>query len=189
MIKEKQSVRPESITVQWKLLLTKKFTAVANLPRHGLPRRFTPRSGHAVLRETAKNPRAPSQILQASISMLNVKVHPSTSRKKLNKLPRESLFSLKKNLAAQLSLQGCIWTNHRISGTMSLGQKKPQRKYLVIMQSTEFSENQTQHVNTNTSFQTSSTWWRADYLGFQPRILGTLQSWSSSWACLYTKVF
>ena len=38
-----------------------------------------------MLRETAKNPRATSQAPQASVSMLNVKVHESTIRERLNK--------------------------------------------------------------------------------------------------------
>jgi len=44
-----------------------------------------------MFRETAKNPRATSQTLQASVSMLNVKVHDR----------RKPLLS-KKNMAAQL---------------------------------------------------------------------------------------
>ncbi|XP_053577468.1 uncharacterized protein LOC128666737 isoform X3 [Bombina bombina] len=63
----------------------KTFKTVANLPRSGRPSKFTPRSDRAMLREIAKKPRVTSQTLQASVSMLNVKVHNSTIRKRLNK--------------------------------------------------------------------------------------------------------
>jgi len=63
----------------------KSFKTAVNLLRSGHHNRFTPRSDHAILRETAKNAQAPFQTLQASLSMLNVKVHDSTIRKKLNK--------------------------------------------------------------------------------------------------------
>nr|XP_028576306.1 zinc finger protein 577-like isoform X2 [Podarcis muralis] len=66
----------------------KTFQTVANLPRSGRPSKFTPRSDRAMLREIAKNPRVTSQALQASVSMLNVKVHDSTIRKRLNMLGR-----------------------------------------------------------------------------------------------------
>ena len=63
----------------------------------------TPRSDCAMLRETLKKPRATSQTLQASVSMLKVKVHDSTVRKRLNKdglfgrAAGESLFSVKEH--------------------------------------------------------------------------------------------
>jgi len=64
------------------------------------PSRSTPRSDRAMLRETAINPRATSQTPQASVSMLNVKVHDSRIRKTLNKgwkgCRRKSLFFLKR---------------------------------------------------------------------------------------------
>jgi len=89
----------------------KTFKAVANL---GRPSKFNPRSDCAMLRETVENPRATSQTLQASVSMLNVKVHDSKVRKRLNKYglsgrdAGESLFSLKKTLQPNLGLQSCI---------------------------------------------------------------------------------
>lgn len=49
---------------KWKM-----FKTVASRSRRGRPSEFTPKS---VLRETAKNPRASSHTLQASLSMLNV---------------------------------------------------------------------------------------------------------------------
>ena len=57
-----------------------------------------------------KNPRATSQTLRASVSMLNVKVHDSTIRKRLNKYGLfgragwESLFSLKRTWQHRLGL-------------------------------------------------------------------------------------
>ena len=53
------------------------FKTAVNLPRSGHPSKFTPRF--------AKHPRATSQTLQASVSMLNVKVHDSTIRNRQNK--------------------------------------------------------------------------------------------------------
>jgi len=67
-----------------------------------------------MLSEPLKNPRAPSQTLQASVSMLKVKVHDSTVRKRLNKdglfgrVAGESLFSLKRTWQHSLGLQSCI---------------------------------------------------------------------------------
>ena len=119
-----------------------------------------------------KNPRATSQTLQASVSVLNVKVHDSTIRKRLNKyglfgrVGGESLFSLK-------SLQSCIWTNHKTSGTMSFGQTRPKWRCLVIMHSSTSGENQTCHTNCQ------ARWWRADDLGLFWD-LGTLQSTMNS---------
>ena len=90
------------------------FKTVANLPRSGRPSNFTPRSDHAMLREIAKNPGVTSQTLQASVSMLNVKVHDSIIRKRLNKyglfgrVARRKPLLSKKNMAEGLGLQSCI---------------------------------------------------------------------------------
>ena len=67
----------------------------------------------AMLRETAKNPRAASQTLRASVSMLNhskskSKIHHSTVKKRMNnyglfgKFVRRKPLLSKKNMAAQL---------------------------------------------------------------------------------------
>jgi len=62
----------------------------------------------------AKNPRATSQTLQASVSMLNVRVYDSSIRKRLNKydsfgrVAGESLFSLKRTWQHALGLQSHI---------------------------------------------------------------------------------
>jgi len=61
-----------------------------------------------------KNPIVTSQTLQASVSMLNIKVHDSTIRNRLNKyglfgrVAGESLFSLKRTWQHSLGLQSCI---------------------------------------------------------------------------------
>ena len=61
-----------------------------------------------------KKPRATSQTLQASVSVLKVKGHDSTVRKRLNKdglfgrAAGESLFSLKRTWQHSLGLQSCI---------------------------------------------------------------------------------
>ncbi|KAF3698918.1 hypothetical protein EXN66_Car014605 [Channa argus] len=53
-----------------------------------------------MLKEIQKNPRAASQTLQVSLTMLNVKVQDSTFTRRLNKysleLPGENLFCLKR---------------------------------------------------------------------------------------------
>jgi len=85
-----------------------KLCAVHHSTERKIIHMFTPRSDRSMLRETAKYPRATSQTLQASVSMLKVKVHDSTIRKRLNKyglfgrFAGESLFSLKR--AGQHSL-------------------------------------------------------------------------------------
>lgn len=56
----------------------KTFRTVSSLLRTGCPSTFTPRSDHAMLLKIAKYPRVTSQILQALVSMLNIKVHDST---------------------------------------------------------------------------------------------------------------
>lgn len=74
--------------------------------------------------------------IQASFRVSNVKVHDSTIKKQsmacLEKLPRESLL-YKNNIAAGLqSLRTKTFrTNHKTSGKMSLGQKRPKLKGLV----------------------------------------------------------
>ena len=87
----------------------KTFKTVANLPR-----KFTPWSDCSMFRDTVKNPRATSQTLQASVSMLNVRVYDSSIRKRLNKydsfgrVAGESLFSLKRTWQHALGLQSHI---------------------------------------------------------------------------------
>lgn len=52
----------------------KTFKTVTNLPRSASHRKFTSKSNSTMLRETAKNPSATSQTVQASISVLHRKV-------------------------------------------------------------------------------------------------------------------
>jgi len=81
----------------------KTFKTVANLPRRGHPSKFTPRSDRVMVREIADSPRTTPQTLQASVNMLNHKVHGSTIRKNgtsmacLEGLPRESIFTIKEH--------------------------------------------------------------------------------------------
>ncbi len=125
--------------------------------------KFTPRSDRIMLREMAVNPRTSLQTLHASVNMLNDKVHDSTIRKIwhmlyiacLEGLPEESLFYLskKKQKTCQdgLGLQGCIWTNHKTSITMSFEQTRPKWRYLAIMHSATFGENLKSISEKNTS--------------------------------------
>ena len=79
----------------------KTFRTAVNLNRSGRPSKFTPRS---------KTQRATSQTLQASVSMLKVKVHDSTIRKRLNtyglfgRVAGDSIFSLKRTWQHSLGL-------------------------------------------------------------------------------------
>ncbi|MEE6525403.1 hypothetical protein FKM82_025385 [Ascaphus truei] len=75
----------------------------------------------------------------------------------LERLPGESLFSLKRTWQYGLGLQSCIRTNHKTSGTMSFGETRPKWRCLAIMHSSTFGKKQTQHISTNTSYQLSST--------------------------------
>ena len=79
-----------------------------------------------MLGETVMNPRAISQTLQASASMLNVKVHDSTIRKRMEQVwlvwkgvRRKPLLS-KKNMAAQNKPQhlwnNVLWTDEMMFG-------------------------------------------------------------------------
>ena len=134
-------------------------------------------------KEIAKNSRATSQILQASVRMLNVKVHDCTIRRRLNKhglfgrVAGESLFSLKRTCQHSLGLQSYICTNHKTSGTMSFEQTRPKWRCLVKMHGSMFGENQIQHISTNISYQMSSTvvegWWF--WLVLQPQNAATGQ--------------
>lgn len=140
-------------------------------------------------RETVNSLTATSQDLQASVCMLNLKVHKSTIRKKWTsfvwKEGRKNPLIFKKNMAAQLRF-----------ATLHL--KNPQDSYegrcLVIMQSfgvvmhsTVFGKKQTQHISTTTSYKLSNTvetwwwWWSQDPV--------TLQSLDLPWTPGFTKVF
>ena len=88
----------------------KTFRTAGNIPRNGCPNKFTSRSDCVMLYEIAKNTTATFQTLQASVSILNVKVYESTIRKRLNK------YSFLKGLSKKqhsLGLQSCIQINHK----------------------------------------------------------------------------
>ena len=74
-----------------------RFKTVVDLPRSGRSSKFTPRPDCVMHRETAT-----SQTPQASVNMLNVKVHDSKIGKRVNKyglfegVAGESFFSLKR---------------------------------------------------------------------------------------------
>lgn len=67
------------------------------------------------------------------------------------------------NMAA-LTLQSYIWTNHRISGTMSFAQFGPKWRFLAIGPCTTFADFQTRHISTNLLTQCQMWWWTADGL-------------------------
>jgi len=63
----------------------------------------------------------------------------------------KTVANLLRNGRLSKFIQSCIWTNLKISGTMSFGQTRPKRRCLTII------IYYTQHISTNTSFQLSIT--------------------------------
>ncbi len=157
----------------WKFIHKwKTFKTDTNPPRNGHPSKFTPRSETVIrdrdvtLRDMADNPRTTPQTLQASVNMLNDKIvlleKYGTSMACLEGLPEESLFS-KKAWQHSLGLQSCIWTNHKISRTMSFEQIRPKWRCLAIMRHVWW---KLKSISTQTPHTKSHTcWWRADDLG------------------------
>ena len=88
------------IAYKWKT-----FKTGASLSGSGSSDKFTSRSDCAMLRKTFKKSRAKAQTLQVSVSLLNVKFHDSTFKKRLNRFGRilgESLFSLNNGSTADV---------------------------------------------------------------------------------------
>jgi len=112
--------------------------------------------GQTMLREIVKHPRSTPQTLQASVPMLNVKVHGSTTRKRRGKYCMTCLEGLlfSKNYS-------CIWTNLNISGTLSFGHLKTKWRCLAIMHSAKLGK--TKHISPNTLYQLLEGWW---FFGF-----------------------
>lgn len=78
------------------------------MARSGRPSKFSPRADRKMLKEVSNNPRMSSRDLQVSLATIDVKVHASTIRKRLNKFAlhgrcarRKPLLS-KKNIRARL---------------------------------------------------------------------------------------
>lgn len=65
-------------------------------------------------------------------------------------------------MAAWLRFGSCVWTNHKISGTMSYGQAKQQRKYLAIM-CTHVHKHSMSAQTTHYNWQ--AWWWKGDDWG------------------------
>ena len=84
---------------------------IVYLPRTEETEKFASRLDHAMVRDTAKTPRATAQNHQASVCMLNATVHDSTIRKRLKNFGRlawkKPLLS-QKNMAALFRMQICI---------------------------------------------------------------------------------
>ena len=62
----------------------KTFNTIGNLPRSGHPSKFTPRLDFAMLREIVKNSKSYTSD-STGLGMLNVKVHGTANRKRLDK--------------------------------------------------------------------------------------------------------
>lgn len=56
------------------------------MPRSGHPSKFTLRADRKMLKEVSKNPKMSSQNLQQALAAVDVKVHPSTIKKRLHEL-------------------------------------------------------------------------------------------------------
>lgn len=101
-----------------------------------IARKFTPRSEWVMQRENAEHPRATSQTYRLHLKCQMLKFMTVPLKKQsmacLEKLPRESLL-YKNNIAAGLQSlwTKTFWTNHKTSGKMSLGQKRPKLRGLV----------------------------------------------------------
>lgn len=91
------------------------LTQSHNLPGSGHPSKFSPRSVHAMFRETAATP----QTLQTSVRMLNLKIHDTAIRKGfacLETLPGGRLFSLKRTAQFRFAMFNMnipqdLWSN------------------------------------------------------------------------------
>uniref|UniRef100_A0A9J8B3Q1 Transposase n=1 Tax=Cyprinus carpio carpio TaxID=630221 RepID=A0A9J8B3Q1_CYPCA len=84
------------------------FKTTVNMPRSGRPSKFTPRADRKMLKEVTQNPKISSQDLQQALATVDVKMHASTVRKRLQKYNfhgrcarRKPLLS-KKNIKARL---------------------------------------------------------------------------------------
>lgn len=84
------------------------FKTTTNMARSGRPSKFSLRADRKMLKEVSNNPRMSSRDLQVSLATIDVKVHASTIRKRLNKFAlhgrcarRKPLLS-KKNIRARL---------------------------------------------------------------------------------------
>lgn len=162
------------------------FKTAANLPRSGSRSKLNPRSDYPMLRETGKKLNSYISTLQASVGVLNVKVHHGSIRRRLNKyglfwrVSRRKAVLSKKNMAAQLRLAK-LHLNKQTSGKMSFRQTK-----------VEMSCHDTQcHIcRSPNSWQLSNMVVEGCWFGLflQPQLLGTLQALSSRWT-LDTKVF
>lgn len=67
--------------------------------------------------------------------------------------------SLKTKWQHQLDYQSFVWRSHKISGTMFFGQRKPNKRYLPMMHSGMFSENQMQHAHLIMSSMVVISWY------------------------------
>ncbi len=77
---ELQRTTVRAIIHKWRKLGT-----VVNLPRSGRPTKITPRAQRRLIQEVIKEPRTTSKELQALLALINVSVHDSTIRKRLDK--------------------------------------------------------------------------------------------------------
>lgn len=74
-----------NIIRKWRL-----FNTVATLPRSGRPSKLTPRAQRKMLKEKKKNPRVTAKGLKKTLEQVNVSVHESTIRRRLNSLCRRT---------------------------------------------------------------------------------------------------
>lgn len=103
---------------------------VVNCSRNGQPSKFTQRTDHATLRDSAKHPRAALETLQVSVSMLNVR-----NQKRLKKSvvfwKRFQEKTFKMNIAAELRFAK-LHLNKSQGFRNSLGQTRPKWRCLAM---------------------------------------------------------
>ncbi|KAI2661899.1 Transposable element Tc1 transposase [Labeo rohita] len=91
--------------------------------RSGRPRKFTPRSERVKFREMTDNPRTTPQTLQASVNMLNDKVHDNTLRKYGTKMEgKPQTFIAKEAGCSQSAVSKHV--NRKLSGRKKCGRKR-----------------------------------------------------------------
>lgn len=133
------------------------FKTTANMARSGSPIKFTPRADSKMLKEASKNPKKSSRDLQQALGTVDVKVHASTTRKRLHnfnyhgRCARGNLCSLRKAFGQDWSLakntykgqdfwNNVLWTDEskiELFGNRNRGHvwykqnKEFQQKYLI----------------------------------------------------------
>lgn len=168
---------------------------LANLSRSLYPRNFTTVSTTARLKESHKKKaqELDFRLCRAHLPCWIFKFMTAQLEKTLNKyclfwrVSRRKALLSRKNMAACLCFQSCLWTNHKISWTISSGWIRPKWRCLSMMHSTIIAENQTQHKDLIPTVRHSSRGVMI-WLVLQPQDLVTCLSLGRPWTCQYSRV-